>query len=284
MAEIKCTPLVKWAGGKRQLLPEIYERMPKAYNKYYEPFFGGGALFFDLAPKNATINDTNTQLINLYRQVKQSPQDVLDEALKLQDKFNELENTEEKNELYYTVRSAYNRNVKADAETAESAAQFLFLNKAGFNGIYRVNGKGEFNVPSGHRKLLKICDKENLFKVAKALANVEIYNTDFEEVARKAGEGDFVFFDSPYHQTFDKYQASGFTEEDHKRLANLFRELTEKGVYCILTNSDTELMKELYGQYHLSVIDVKRMVNRDAKNRVGKEIVVTNFRRGEQAA
>ena len=264
-------PLVKWAGGKTQLLNEIIPMLPKEYNTYYEPFIGGGALYFALHPEKAVINDYNVQLINLYKQCRDNPNELLAHMDRL---------TEEhinSKEYFNSVRSKFNVCLKENELSIESAALLVYLNKSCFNGLYRLNSKGEFNTPSGHKEKVNLYDTKNFKDVSMTLKNATIMSGDFEKACENAKAGDFVFFDSPYYNTFDTYQAGGFSENDHKRLANLFKELTQKGVYCMLTNSNEDFIKELYKDYKIKVIQVKRMINCDEKNRKGVEIIVTNY-------
>jgi len=272
------TPIIKWAGGKRQLLPEIKKRMPKEFNTYYEPFFGGGALFFDIEPKQSVINDYNAQLINVYKQVKHSPSFVSKYLDLFQENYNSLKTKEEKAQYYLEQRNIFNDYITENIFSSASAAEFIFLNKAGYNGLYRVNKYGEFNVPSAHRKKLNLYDTNNLIDVSNALKNCEIRWGDFEAGCRGAKSGDFVFFDSPYYDTFDNYQAGGFSRADHLRLALLFEKLTQKGVKIILTNNDCDFIKNLYDGYNIDIVDVKRMINCNGNKRVGKEVIITNFK------
>lgn len=270
-------PVVKWAGGKRQLIPDITKRLPEQMGTYYEPFFGGGALFFNLSPKKAVINDFNSQLVNVYEQIKNNPDLVTDYLKILQDGYNTLADDKAKSAYYFEKRDAFNDFIKNNIFTAESASLFIFLNKAGFNGLYRVNASGLFNVPPAHRKKVSAYDAENITEVSKLLQKTKILQGDFEKACKGAKKGDLVFFDSPYYDTFDTYQAGGFSEEDHIRLSKLFKKLSDKGVYCILTNSETDFIKSLYKDYTVDVVPVKRMINCDGNKRTGTEVIITNF-------
>lgn len=270
-------PIIKWAGGKRQLLTEINKRIPDKYNTYYEPFFGGGAVFFDIEPKKAVINDFNSQLINVYKKIKTSPKQIITYLEKYQNEYNEISGKEKKLEYYYQKRTEFNTFIKSNTFSSESASLFIFLNKAGYNGLYRVNSDGFYNVPSAHRKTLNLFDKDNILDVSKKLKGCTIKCGDFYKACKEVSEGDLVFFDSPYYDTFDTYQAGGFSEEDHKRLAKLFDELNERGAFIILTNNDCNYIKELYSKYTIDVVSVKRMINSDSTNRKGSEVIITNF-------
>ena len=157
----------------------------------------------------------------------------------------------------------------------------MYLNKACFNGLYRVNTNGFFNVPSNQKKKIKIFENENLNQISKFLQTVQIFHQDFETTVQNANKGDLVFFDSPYAPlnptSFDSYTKEGFSTEEHIRLSNVFKRLSERGVYCILTNHNTDFIRELYSDFNLFEVNVKRLINRDAQNRTGKELIVTNF-------
>ena len=273
----KIAPLIKWVGGKRQLIPEITNRMPSKFGTYYEPFFGGGALYFHLCPNNSIINDFNPQLTNMYKQIKRSVKNVVDILSDLQSKYNSFKYKEDNDAFYYSKRSEYNDCLINNEFSIRSAALLIFLNKAGFNGLYRVNQCGLYNVPSAHKKVLNLFDDENIKNVSKALQSSEIKTGDFCEACIDAKKGDFVFFDSPYYNTFDTYQPNGFSNKDHKRLYKLFCSLTNKGVYCIATNSNCEFIKNLYKKFYIDVVSVKRMVNCDATKRIGEELIIKNF-------
>lgn len=281
MTNTDCTPIIKWVGGKRQLLSEIKARMPKEYGTYYEPFFGGGALFFELQPDKAVINDFNEQLINLYQQVKDDYKSVVEIIDQYQNSYNVLEGSAAKLNYYYALRMEFNKFLKSGKKCATSAALFVFLNKAGFNGLYRVNASGEFNVPSAHRDKINAYSLDNIQAVASCLNKATILQGDFEAACKDAQPGDFVFFDSPYYDTFDTYQAGGFDEAAHRRLAALFKELSDRGVKCMMTNSNTDFIKDLYSEFNIDVVNVKRMVNCDASKRTGQEVIVTNYKGGE---
>ena len=272
-------PIVKWVGGKRQLIPKITARMPETFGTYYEPFFGGGALYFNQAPKKAVINDFNGQLVNVYTQIKANPNDVISFLTQYQNEYNQQIDKDARANCYYKNRDQFNNFIKNNIFTSKSAALFIFLNKAGFNGLYRVNLNGLFNVPPAHRKILNSFDKDNILEVSKLLSKTKITQGDFEKACKNVKKGDFVFFDSPYYDTFDTYQAGGFSKEDHERLAKLFRTLSDKGVYCILTNSETDFIKELYKDFYIDIVPVKSMINCDGNKRTGTEVIIYNFKK-----
>ena len=274
---VKVAPFLKWAGGKRQLLNQIKERMPKEYNDYYEPFIGGGAVLFELQPEKATINDINISLINVYRQVKDNTEEFIELVNKL-----DSEMWEDGKEYYLDIREKYNDKLLKNEYDLELAALFTFMNKHCFNGLYRVNKKGLFNVPYNKSRRTSI-EEEAVRETAKFLKTVNILEGDFEEACKDAKKGDFIFFDSPYAPlnptSFEAYTKEGFDVESHKRLAQLYDELTERGCYCMLTNHNTEFINELYSNkgYRIDVVSVKRMINSDASNRKGEEVIICNY-------
>ena len=277
MSNSSVAPFVKWAGGKRQLIPQIRERMPEKYNDYYEPFIGGGAVIFDLLPANALINDINKALINTYRTICNEPDAFLIEV-------NRLDNDmwEDGKKYYYSIREHYNDKLMRSEYDVELAALFVFINKHCFNGLYRVNGKGLFNVPHNNSRRVSV-DEDVIIATSEYLRGVTIIDGDFEQACKNAKKGDFVFIDSPYAPlnptSFESYTKEGFDIESHKRLAKLYDELTARGCYCMLTNHNTELINELYGNkdYKIDVVSVKRMINSDASNRVGEEVIICNY-------
>ena len=273
----ECSPLIKWAGGKRQLLDKIHELMPKEYNRYFEPFFGGGAVFFSIAPQDAVINDANRMLINMYRQIERNPDTIMDKLDSLEKEYNSLETDEEKKALYYAKRDTFNTCIRMEEFSVESAALFIFLNKTCFNGIYRENSKGLFNVPTGRKKIINTYVRNNILSISELLKNTVILNGDYKEACEEAKKGDFVFFDPPYWDTFSDYQKNGFGEEEHRSLEKLFAELTEKGVFCLLTNSNTEFVKGLYKDFDIQVVSVKRNINRNGNARTGEEVIIRNY-------
>ena len=277
MSVSKIAPFVKWAGGKRQLLPQIKERMPEKYNNYFEPFVGGGAVIFEFKPERALINDINKALINAYRKICDEPEAFLREVKKL-----DSEMWEDGKKYYYYLREHYNDKLMKAEYDVELAALFVFLNKHCFNGLYRVNGKGLFNVPYNDSRKASV-NENVIMEVSKYLQDVTIIDGDFEVACKDAKKGDFVFFDSPYAPlnptSFESYTKEGFDVESHRRLAELYNELTDRGCYCMLTNHNTEFINELYSGkgYKIDVIKVKRMINSDATNRVGEEVIICNY-------
>lgn len=275
LAELK--PITKWVGGKRKLLPELNNLKPKTYNKYYEPFLGGGAFLFDLMPKKAIINDQNSELINVYKVVKSSP----DELIKL------LKKHEENNskEYYLSLRSVDRNGLINEMSNVERAARIIYMLKVDFNGLYRVNSKGQFNVPYGKYKEPKIVDIENIMNVSNYFNNnnVSILEGDFSDAIKSAQNNDFVYFDPPYiplnmTSNFTAYTANGFNEKDQIRLKDTFFNLANKGVNVMLSNSDTELTRELYKDALIHEVKVGRSINSDTSKR-GKvnEVIITSY-------
>lgn len=277
MSKKNIMPFVKWAGGKRQLLDRISDRMPLNFNNYYEPFIGGGAVLFDLQPQKAVINDINASLINAYRVIANKPTEFINFIETLDMGFGD-----DGKKYYFELREHYNDKLMKEEFDVELAALFVFINKHCFNGLYRVNGKGLFNVPYNNSKRKSI-EVESIIEISEYLKNVTILQGDFEVACRDAKKGDFIFFDSPYAPlnptSFEAYTKEGFDVESHERLAGLFDELTERGCYCMLTNHNTDFINNLYGNkgYRIDVVSVKRMINSDASKRTGEEVIICNY-------
>ena len=273
------SPIVKWAGGKRQILDKILSALPVSFNTYFEPFIGGGAVFFAVEAKNAVINDVNRELVAIYKCL----QDV--ELCSLMKE--ELDDHEAKHceNYYYEVR-AWDQNPRYEIEPLwKRAARTIYLNKACFNGLYRVNAKGFFNVPFGKKGIVKTYDEDNLLSIQKYMSenSITILNDDFVEACRTAKEGDFVYFDPPYDpwedkNSFTSYSKFDFTKEDQKRLAECFKDLTKRGVKCLLSNHNTKFIQELYSEFKIQVIPAKRMINSKATGRgYVEEVLISNY-------
>lgn len=277
MSKKKMSPVLKWAGGKTQLLEQISHKMPPTYNNYYEPFIGGAAVLFNVTPDKAFVNDVNEQLINLYAQLKIAADKVIA-------KVNEMDAVPCTKELYYALREQYNDKISRHDMDAECAALMIWINKHCFNGLYRVNRKGLFNVPYNNKVNGVSIDEKNIRAISEYLktADVTITCLDFEKACENVISGDFVYFDSPYvpesvTASFTDYAKYGFTYDDHERLSALYRQLDSKGVKVMLSNNDVPLVRKLYFGYNIQSIDVKRMINRNADNRTGKEVLITNY-------
>ena len=264
---VPAKPILKWAGGKTQMLGDLLPKVPSSYGRYIEPFLGGGAMFFALQPEQAVIADSNPELINLYRQVANHVDDVVCQLKK-------YENTQE---MFYTVRG----QDWTMLPEAEAAARTIFLNKTCFNGLYRVNKKGRFNVPFGKYKNPKICDEEGLKAASAALKKAEIVCGDYLLVLEHyAQPGEFVFLDPPYlpiseYSDFKRYTKEQFYEEDHVELAKMVKTLHERGCHVILTNSNHPLVHELYAPFTIDVIQTKRHISCNGSTRKGEDVIVT---------
>ena len=262
-------PFIQWAGGKAQLLSKL--KVLLSYNRYFEPFIGGGALLLNLAPKNAVINDVNSDLINLYLQIRDNTDAFIE-------RVRELDEIDCTNEIYLEKRRQYNE----ETDKLNKAALMMWLNKRCFNGLYRVNKKGEFNSSYGKKDGKRSSfDESNLREVAAYLSNVEIRMGDFYDVAASTQAGDFVYFDSPYFPesetaNFTRYTKEGFSFEDQKRLASLAKELSARGVYVELSNNNVPLVYELYDGFIIEEVDARRAINRDGTKRKGKEVIIRN--------
>jgi len=260
-------PLMKWAGGKRQLLPQLMAASPGGFKRFIEPFIGGGAMFFHLRPESGVIADSNTELINLYRAVAGDPSGVFDAT-------KSMVNTEE---FFYELR-AIDWTI---LEPVHAAARTLFLNRTCFNGLYRVNRKGQFNVPFGRYAKLSLPDLEHLTSASEALKSAEIVEGDYLEVLKRyAGPGDFVFLDPPYlpvgqYSDFKRYTKDQFSEDDHRLLAEEVHRLVAIGCDVLLTNSNHPLVHELYKDYEISVIPTKRFINSKGDGRSGEDTIVS---------
>lgn len=277
MNDNKMTPVLKWAGGKTQLLNPIAERMPSEYNRYFEPFIGGAAVLLSVAPSHAFINDINQQLVNLYRQLKKNSSAIIQIV-------DELDSCPCDKKFYYSIRERYNQKISENSLDAECAALMIWINKHCFNGLYRVNGKGLFNVPYNNKVGGKSIDESNIRSIATYLqrSDVTISCLDFEDFCKDVRENDFVYFDSPYipesdTANFTDYTKDGFMLTDHERLAELFKRLDKMGAKILLSNNDVPLVRSLYCGYNIQSLDVKRLINRNAAKRTGKEVLITNY-------
>ena len=267
----KYKPILKWAGGKTQLLEHLLPKIPKEYNKYIEPFFGGGALFFALKPNNSIIADSNPELINLYRVIAKDVNSLI----------SELKNLKNEKDFFYDMR----RKEFSELSEIAAAARTIFLNKTAFNGLYRVNKKGQFNVPFGYYKNPKILDEDQLLAASKLLKKTKILLGDFKDVlCENAKKGDFIFLDPPYlpvskFSDFKRYTKEQFHEKDQISLANLVNKLSKKGCHILLTNSNHPLIHELYKDFNIDIYKTKRNINSKSTNRKGEDIIVSNFKK-----
>ena len=275
---LKGKPFVKWAGGKRQVINELKKYVPNEFNTYYEPFIGGGALLFELSPKRAVINDSNKELMNVY--------EVLCDEKKFNKMCRVLNNYEvnHSEEFFYEIRNKDRDKAKFKRmPDYKRSARTIYLNKSCFNGLYRVNSKNEFNVPFNRKDKVNTYDGQNLGIIHSYLnfSDVTLLNTDFEEAVKDAQKGDFIYFDPPYDSettTFNSYTENGFGKEEQVRLARVYKELSDRGCYVMLSNHNTSLVKELYKDFNIHVIEAKRNINANGKKR-GKveEVIITNY-------
>lgn len=267
-------PFVKWVGGKRQLLPELQKAMPSYYGRYYEPFVGGGALFFSIQPQYGYISDLNEELINLYITIRD---DV--EAL-----INSLDQHVVTKEYYIKIRNL-DRNAAEYKQLSniERASRFIYLNRTCFNGLYRVNSKGEFNVPFGQYRNPRLYERQNLLDCSSVLKTTEIQHADFANILNYVKSGDFVYFDPPYlplnvTSSFTSYTKEGFDIDMQKRLKEVCDELNDRQVMFMLSNSDTDFINNLYAEYSITKVYARRQINSVAAKR-GKitEVLVKNY-------
>ena len=275
---LKGKPFVKWAGGKRQIMPEIKKYLPEDYKTYYEPFVGGGAVFFELAPKKAVLNDYNKELMNVFECIK--------DEVKFEKMCNELNHheTNHSEDYYYEIRDKDRDKSKFNKlADYKRAARTIYLNKACFNGLYRVNSKNEFNVPFGKKNKVNTYEGQNLGIVHCILNfnDIELMSCDFEDSVKKAKKGDFIYLDPPYDSdttTFNDNTENGFGKEEQKRLAEVFKNLDKRGCYVMLSNHNTKLINELYKDFNKHVIKAQRNINANGQKR-GKieEVIITNY-------
>lgn len=269
-------PVIKWVGGKQNNLPYIRERLPENFNTYFEPFLGGAAVLLDLNPTTAVVSDINSELINMYIMIRDQVEDLIQCLAHLD---TEHEAAVDPKAFYYKIRSDFNWNLRM--QRPPQAARFIYLNKHCFNGLYRVNKKGEFNVPFNGKLSGRSFDADHLRELSSRLQSVHISCGDYADTVKNAKESDLVYFDSPYAPltptSFTDYTKEGFKYEDHVRLSKLFKELDSRGCYCMLTNHDTPLIRELYKDYKIETVDVRRSINRNGSGRTGTEVIITNY-------
>lgn len=272
-------PFVKWAGGKTQILNKLNEYLPNDFNDYYEPFVGGGALLFALTPKVAYINDVNSELLCAYRCFQDSKicELMLDELIKHENEHSE--------EHYYSVREMDRDLGFKKLPIYIRAARMIYLNKACFNGLYRVNAKGFFNVPSGNKKKVVTFDRKNIEEIEKYFheCSINVSEGDFEQAVSAAKKGDFVYFDPPYDvienkNSFTSYAKNDFGKDEQIRLAMLYKKLSARGVSVMLSNHNTAFINELYKGFNIHVVNAKRMINSKADGRGDvEEVIITNY-------
>lgn len=259
----KVKPFVKWVGGKRGIMPELIKRIPKDFKQYYEPFVGGGALYYEMSsrPNIAYLSDINFPLIACYNNIKYNLQSLLEKLKEHKEKHND--------EYYYIARASQDNFSKAG--TVENSALFIYLMSTCFNGLYRTNKKGEFNATSGKCKNPKIFDEENLKRISYLLKYADISHKDFMKITPE--KGDFVYFDPPYHNTTVKYTNDGFSENDQIRLRDFAIELSKLGVNIMISNADTDFINKIYAPFKIEKILAPRCFNRTK----AYEVLITNY-------
>jgi len=268
-------PILKWAGGKRTLIPELVLRFPPPSSnfRYHEAFFGGGAVFFEISPVKGTINDINKKLMNFYAVVRDHPQELINKAGEYKYEENE----------YYKLREIYNDN---NLSNIESASILLYLNKTAYNGLYRENSSGAFNVPFGTYNNPTIVNERQILKASRLLKNVDIHSDDFSYVLNCAEKGDLCYFDPPYvpistTSNFTTYSSNGFTNKNQESLCNLCNTLDEKGIFFILSNSYREELKGMYEKnpnFTIDIINASRMIScKTASRGIIKELLIHNI-------
>ena len=262
---VPAKPFIKWVGGKRSILPQLLARMPKEYGDYVEPFVGGGALFFAVRPKRAFLSDVNLHLVVAYGAVR----DNVEEVIRL------LKRHEDRHSKAYYLEAR--KRLAKESNPTVIASLLIYLNKTGYNGLYRVNGAGEYNVPMGDYVSPNIVDEETLRADSSVLTKASIEQRDFSRVRPRKKA--FYYLDPPYHETYDGYSGAGFDDNKHRELARLCDKIDEKGGCFMLSNSDTSLVRALWGKYHIEEIQSARSVSCKSYSR-GKanELVIRNYR------
>lgn len=286
-------PFIKWAGGKSQLLEEIRKKYPAKIERYCEPFVGGGAVLLDVLanfqPKEVLINDINPELINTYIQIRTNAGGVISILSEMQQAFWNMDNDQRK-EYYYARRSRFNTLITEDASTVEKAALFIFLNKTCFNGLYRVNGKGLYNVPMGSYKKPPICDAENIRFISGLLQGVTINCGDYSECAGFIDNNTFVYIDPPYRplsetSSFTSYAKADFTDEQQIQLGHFIEQISKKGAKVVASNSDPhntdendDFFDDIYKMFVIDRVAATRMINSNSKGRgTISELLIYNY-------
>lgn len=273
----KAKPFVKWVGGKRQLANQIISLAPKKYNTYFEPLVGGGAIFFALEPQNAVINDSNSELMNTYKVIKDNPNALITFL-----QIHELKNNED---YFYEIRSM-DRNKDYDSiSDIEKAARTIYLNKTCYNGLYRVNKSNQFNAPYGKYKNPVIVDYDNILACSNYLnkADVKIFDGDYKDVLTLANKDDFVYLDPPYlpiskTSSFTSYTANNFNQDEQIELKKQCDRLNEEGIRFLLSNSYSEIIMELYKDYEIIIVNARRVINSDPSKRGEiREVLIKNY-------
>ena len=286
-------PFIKWAGGKSQLLDIIREKYPKQIDKYCEPFVGGGAVLLDIlanfSPKEVLINDINPELTNVYTQIRDNVEGLIDILSKMQNKFWAMD-IDQRKEYYLSKRSAFNELISSDTQTVEKAALFIFLNKTCFNGLYRVNSKGLYNVPMGAYKKPPICDADNLRLISGLLSNVKIQCGDYSQCIDFIYNKTFVYIDPPYRplsdtSSFNSYAKSAFGDQQQIELGKFVESISDKGAMIVASNSDPKntdendnFFDDIYINFNINRIKAARMINSKGSGRGSvSELLICNY-------
>lgn len=262
-------PVVKWAGGKWRMLSQLLPLFPERYGRYYEPFLGGAAVFLGLQPGGAVLSDVNADLVTLYRVIQTDVESLIAD----------LARHRYERDYYYRVRAQDG----ARLSPVQRASRTLYLNRTCFNGLYRVNRRGEFNVPFGRYTNPTICDADRLRAVSAALAGCRVVDQDYATATATAVDGDLVYFDPPYFpltrtSNFTSYTKMAFGPDDQRRLAAVFDDLTARGVACVQSNSDTPFIRGLYAHHRIDLVTARRAISRDPESRgLVTEVVIRNF-------
>ena len=275
MKDKNVQPVLKWAGGKRQLLSEIKRRIPGGIRTYYEPFLGGGAVLFSLQPRQAVGNDNNAELINMYAVIR----DHVDALIQ------DLRKHRNEADYFYEIRELDRTPQYNDLSPVQRASRLIYLNKTCYNGLFRVNKNGEFNAPFGRYKNPNIVNEMVLRAVSGYLHhnNIELLNVDFEQAVAGCRPASFIYFDPPYYPISDSgnftgYTLDGFTKEDQVRLRNLCDRLDQNGVRWLLSNSSSPFITDLYHAYHIDYVMASRAINSDADGRGEiREVLIRNY-------
>lgn len=279
-------PFLKWAGGKSRIARKVASRFPKSgeFQRYFEPFLGSGAVYFEIAPQKGYLNDLNAPLIATYEAIKNRPEELICLLKNLDKTYNSLFDLTEKEVFYYNMRSEYNS--LSDNSDLLKSALFVFLNKAGWNGMYRENAEGDFNIPFGKRKQLKSFDEQNIMTISANIAKMEFTTGDYQTAVQKASKGDLIYFDPPYFPTsktasFTAYQKEGFNNKNQQELFDLALQLSSRGCFVAISNSDTKEARELYNHpdFYVQPIPIMRTIGSSSASRKKvNEILVTNYR------
>lgn len=280
--EKKYQPFIKWVGGKRGLLSQLLPLFPQEFNNYHEPFLGGGAVFFELYSKGLLkdkkiyLSDINRELVNTYNEVKNNPLELITNLEKYKEKHNK--------DFYYKIREQDRKQHFKRLTPLQRATRFIYLNKTCFNGLYRVNSKGQYNTPIGSYKNPNIADTSVILSASEALQNATITNEPFSEVMKNTTKNDLIYFDPPYYPlnqtaSFTAYDKNGFLDDKQRELFDVFQQLHVEGCFVLHSNSDTEFIKELYQDYELNLVMANRFINSKSSGR-GKisEVLLRNYK------